>query len=332
MNESTATVADTTILPDDTTASMADTTVTPSDTAVSGLDTFAAKNAACYETVDPVASFSADPETGGNPLTVQFTDLSAGYITGYLWDFGDGTTSQERNPVHRYKGMGYYEVKLTATGPAGESTVFSSDLFGGITVTEGLPIADFTATPTVGMAPLTVNFVDKSSDKWGPILTYFWEFGDGDTAWGDIAYHAYTNMDQPYTVRLTVTGPGGVDVSEKINFIHSPGFGPLQPVIDDITPGKPQPGDKIKIRGYNFGENQGDSLIYFNNKVYDSSSGRIKRWSDTLIKIKVPYAGKSCSWFKHGGGDYRKRKIRVTVDGNESNEVTIKVYKPDTCP
>ena len=53
---------------------------------------------------------------------VRFTDRSEGEIDSYLWDFGDGTTSTERNPFHTYRKDGtQYTVTLTVSGPKGES-------------------------------------------------------------------------------------------------------------------------------------------------------------------------------------------------------------------
>jgi len=56
---------------------------------------------------------------------VAFKDTSYGQITGWKWDFGDGTSSTEQNPIHQYKDRpgreGNYTVVLTVTGPAGES-------------------------------------------------------------------------------------------------------------------------------------------------------------------------------------------------------------------
>lgn len=51
-------------------------------------------------------------------LTVTFTSAATNSDT-YLWEFGDGETSTEMNPVHKYEGGGDYEVKLTATGEGG---------------------------------------------------------------------------------------------------------------------------------------------------------------------------------------------------------------------
>ena len=69
------------------------------------------------------ADFSADVQSGAPPLEVQFTNLSTGSITGYLWDFGDGETSSEKNPKHVYSEAGDFTVTLKVTGPLGDRTV-----------------------------------------------------------------------------------------------------------------------------------------------------------------------------------------------------------------
>lgn len=59
--------------------------------------------------------FSASPLSGYPPLTVQFSDLSPGQPTAWLWDFGDGTTSNVQNPSHTYTGLGNHTVSLTVS-------------------------------------------------------------------------------------------------------------------------------------------------------------------------------------------------------------------------
>jgi len=331
---------DTLLSPSDSNVLVADTTTTAADTTASPQDSAALKNAACIEDAAPVANFSVNPKEGKNPLTVQFTDLSTGIVTDYLWDFGDDTKASGPHPVHTYKGIGQYSVKLTVTGPLGEDKVnMVDDMDEYIDVTEGLPIADFTADHTVGTAPFTVRFDDNSKEKWGPINTYFWDFGDGHTAYGKLAYHQYMDSDEAFTVSLTATGPGGSNTKVKYNFIHRPDFYPLQPVIENINPNKPEPATKIVIVGYNFGKTQGDSVIHIGPKVYDASQKKVKSWSDTKIKVKLK--NYDCDWFK--GKRYRKVKVWVTVDGNDSLTYDaaglltdkikkIRVYKPDTCP
>jgi PKD repeat protein len=74
------------------------------------------------------ASFSASPAFGIAPLTVQFTDLSSGFINDYLWDFGDGNTSTLANPNHTYTQAGLYSVKLKVIGDTEEDSITMVDM------------------------------------------------------------------------------------------------------------------------------------------------------------------------------------------------------------
>ena len=69
----------------------------------------------------PTASFSASTVNPAAGSLVQFSDTSGGTPTSWSWDFGDGTSSSERNPTHVYAAAGPFTVKLTsmnASGPA----------------------------------------------------------------------------------------------------------------------------------------------------------------------------------------------------------------------
>ncbi|NBC47640.1 MAG: PKD domain-containing protein [Gammaproteobacteria bacterium] len=77
------------------------------------------------------------------------------------------------------------------------------------------PIADFTASTTSGVAPLTVTF-DHSSN--GQVEDYAWDFGDGNTSTAGTAVHRYDDAGT-YTVSLTVTGPGGTSVKTQSGLI-----------------------------------------------------------------------------------------------------------------
>lgn len=107
----------------------------------------------CYEAAAPSAvplvDFAANPRTGAVPLAVQFGDLSAGGPVSWLWDFGDGVTSTERDPSHTYDSVGTFTVKLTAANVDGEASRSKSAY---ITVTTA-PAADYfciSATVEVG--------------------------------------------------------------------------------------------------------------------------------------------------------------------------------------
>jgi thiol-disulfide isomerase/thioredoxin len=64
----------------------------------------------------PIASFSASPKFGGEPLQVQFTDTSAGNVVVWKWQFGDGSpVSALENPLHTFTNSGRFAVTLTIT-------------------------------------------------------------------------------------------------------------------------------------------------------------------------------------------------------------------------
>jgi YVTN family beta-propeller protein len=71
--------------------------------------------------VIPHVEFSADVILGPPPLTVQFTDKSTGNPTEWEWNFGDGVTSSDRNPEHKYRKAGTYTVKETVINSAGKN-------------------------------------------------------------------------------------------------------------------------------------------------------------------------------------------------------------------
>lgn len=75
----------------------------------------------------PIAEFSATPLTGSRPLEVTFSDTSLGGVTGWLWDFGDGTTSTQQNPTHTYSRIGTYTVSLTVNGTEGSDMRTKTD-------------------------------------------------------------------------------------------------------------------------------------------------------------------------------------------------------------
>jgi len=153
----------------------------------------------------PVANFSATPMSGNTPLTVQFTDLSSGNTTSWLWNFGDGGTSTNQNPNHTYTTPGSYTVSLTATNSGGSDTVVGGSPI--VVNNVAAPVANFSATPMSGYAPLTVQFTDLSS---GGATSWLWDFGDGSTSTSQNPSHTY-NIVGSYTVSLTASNNGGSD-------------------------------------------------------------------------------------------------------------------------
>ena len=127
---------------------------------------------------------------------------TGGTITGYSWDFGDGTAlGTGATPTHPYALAGSYNVTLTVTDNTAATNAVSHSVApvsgGGST-----PVAAFTSTCT----SLSCAFDGStSSDTGGTITGYSWDYGDGsalDT--GATPTHVYA-VAGTYTVTLTVT-------------------------------------------------------------------------------------------------------------------------------
>jgi hypothetical protein len=74
----------------------------------------------------PKAKFSANQQ--GNSTSVSIDNNTVGPATEWFWDFGDGNTSNDKNPgSHDYGSYGTFTIRLTATGPGGQD-VFQKDV------------------------------------------------------------------------------------------------------------------------------------------------------------------------------------------------------------
>jgi PKD repeat protein len=156
----------------------------------------------------PIAGFTATTTTGKTPLTVRFTDTSTGSPGEWAWDFGDGNTSNERNPSHTYNVPGSYTVRLRATNNGGSNTETKVNY---ITVQPAYvqPGASFSADPPSFAQPFTVQFHDRSS---GFPTTWAWNFGDGGTSAGQNPVHTYPG-NGTFIVTLEVSNPAGSTVT-----------------------------------------------------------------------------------------------------------------------
>jgi gliding motility-associated-like protein len=144
----------------------------------------------------PVITVNGLPRSGCNPVVISpsATITANEPVTGYWWDFGDGTTSNVANPTHTYTKAGNYDVTLTITTTNGcsESVVVSRAVRVG-----DKPQTKFTANPTDVCAFQPVSFTDNSTgyaDQW------LWHFGDGDISAKQSPAHEYQD-----TGRFSVT-------------------------------------------------------------------------------------------------------------------------------
>jgi PKD repeat protein len=168
----------------------------------------------------PVVDFASVPTSGYIPLSAAFTDSSTGYIDSWSWNFGDGGTSTSQNPTHAFSVAGVYSVSLICTG-AGGSTTTTKPAYITANALPPPPVADFSALPLSGNAPLLVSFTDLSTNT---PTSWSWNFGDLGTSALQNPTHTYA-LAGTYTVSLVGTNAGGSDTETKPAYITaSAGF------------------------------------------------------------------------------------------------------------
>jgi PKD repeat protein len=163
------------------------------------------------------AAFTSDVRSGIAPLTVKFTNTSTGDYDSSSWDFDcDGSQdSGVYSPSFTYRDPGIYNVCLTVFGAGGANTVTKEQYIKVYSQAK----ADFSATPTSGLAPLTVQFTNLST---GDADTFRWDFesdGNVDSTARD-PVHTYAEAGT-YTVTMTASGAGGTDTKVRSQFIQA---------------------------------------------------------------------------------------------------------------
>lgn len=143
---------------------------------------------------EPIASFNIENTEGCEPLTVLFTNTTIGNAE-YKWEFGDGSTSDLRNPEHTFEKAGIYTVKLTAKGDKRE------DVMTGIVTVLPSPTAALSVAERQLYTPnAEAHFYNETEDA----VQYFWDFGDGGTS--NKANPVYTYLeDGLYDIKYVVT-------------------------------------------------------------------------------------------------------------------------------
>jgi PKD repeat protein len=196
---------------------------------------------AVYSKVLPLKEIEKHYKAGGGVLpndlpTVDFThvanDLSVafdstasdpdGSVESYAWEFGDGETSTSADPTHVYAGAGSRVARLTVTDDDGGTTTVEHLIT--VVAPNVLPTADFTHE----VDGLTVDFTSTSTDSDGTIVSYLWEFGDGETSAEQSPSHTFA-AGGAVDVKLTVTDDRG-GVASKTTSVK-----PIAPNVDPVA-------------------------------------------------------------------------------------------------
>ncbi len=170
----------------------------------------------------PIASFSAPSGCSESPL--QFLDqstIASGTITNWNWNFGTGDSSVVQNPLYSFPTGGNFLVLMAVTSDSGCTSYYSQNV-----MINEQPRAEFQALNTcVGQS---VFFSNTSTSGSSPIVSYLWEFGDGDTSTSNSPSHTYSGGVNTYNATLYVTSANGckdtLQSDVKINNIPTANF------------------------------------------------------------------------------------------------------------
>ncbi len=132
--------------------------------------------------------------------SIEFTSTGTATLNNWLWEFGDGYTSTDMNPVHQYDTSGFFNIiyHYTDINGCSDSATHQIRVFESPDVTYSLSMAN-------ACVNTEVSFVGASNSN---ILSWEWDFGDGATGSGQTVAHTYTTWGNMYAT-LTVTDDHG---------------------------------------------------------------------------------------------------------------------------
>ncbi|MBM3436439.1 MAG: PKD domain-containing protein, partial [Bacteroidetes bacterium] len=153
----------------------------------------------------PDADFSADIACFHDTSSfINETDTLGIPVTYWLWDFGDPGSGANNNsalfePTHVFTAEGPFDITLTVENINGCSSSILKSI-----VVDSIPDAAFIAPDTIAVGA-EITIIDNSIEHGNPILSRFWDFGDGITAFNpNPVIHTYESPGE-YMICLTVT-------------------------------------------------------------------------------------------------------------------------------
>lgn len=152
--------------------------------------------------VDIEGKFSHEQSSDCNIAEVAFTDLSQSDngVVSWLWDFGDGNTSNEQNPTHQYTDQGTFDVTLSLTdGMGAQCTVIKEEI-----IVFSVPVVDFIVNKKKACPEELLHFTNLSVNA-----THFeWNLGNGQTSTDQNAEAQYSEPGI-YNISLKVSDDWG---------------------------------------------------------------------------------------------------------------------------
>ncbi|MDX2135353.1 MAG: PKD domain-containing protein [Saprospiraceae bacterium] len=219
----------------------------------------------------PALDFGVEDARGCSPLAVLFENASFG-VNRYAWDFGDGSTSGEAQPLHVYEQPGVYPVTLYASM---DSVCFDSLRFDNLATVLISPTAGFgyeELTDTTVSPNGIIRFLDMSvnATRWR------WDFGDGDSSNLQHPVHRY-GVNGPRIVTLIAANGTGCTDTARVEIVPEV-FGALY-IPNALSPDAGDPGAR-------YFQPRGAGLAEFEIAVFASNGQRV--WHSTRLENGMP--------------------------------------------
>lgn len=238
----------------------------------------------------PIALYTPSIRESCSPLIVYFVNNSQ-YADTYLWDFGDGTTSTEFEPVHTFVESGYYNVSLRVWGDGGDREYFS------VFRVYDNPVAMFAVSPQRVSLPNARVHMYNLSEKG---FEYIWDFGDGSLPpyrFDRDPVHTYNEIGE-FRVALTVyTEFGCMDSTSMFPAVWVEGAGKIR-FPNAFMPSKLGPNggfyDEIDYRNEVF-HPVADGIAEFRLLIFNRWGEQIFESKDIKIGWDGYYQGKLCA-------------------------------------
>lgn len=208
-------------------------------------------------------------------LELQFTDISTtsdnSTLSKWNWSFGGVSSSTAQNPKHTFNEQGNYLIQLNA-----ETNKGCKDYKVKSIVISQPPMVGFTFSPTVGLPPLAVNFINQSP----PSNNFVWNFGDGSPTFNGQTppTHTYTTIGT-YPISLSASNLlGCTNTVTKMIIVDQPN---MDAALIDLSTIKNNDFYKVLVSI----QNNGNAPIYNMGLTIRLGSGTLVRenWTGFLL-------------------------------------------------
>lgn len=218
--------------------------------------------------VSPVVKAQFEVTDGCAPYTAFFNNSS---LAGqqFFWDFGDGSTSMEVNPVHLYNDTGTYTISLMAIDP---NTCNLRDSTTRTIQVRPKPTAAFTTSPIPAAYNTPTVFINNSTGA----DHFIWLFGDGDSTMKNTADTAMHQYQQTNTFNACLIAFNQFGCTDTVCHPVDALINPLLDVPNAFTPGRFGQNSMVRVTGF--------GISGMNWKIYN-------RWGQVVFQSNNPNYG-----------------------------------------